>query len=218
MELPINASWNLKKLLNMRSSVYHLVAGRDRLLSTKQIWEDMLSMAPKVAWHHLVWFSGLIPNHFIILWMAILDRLPTRARLLRMGITIENVNCLFCNMIPETQSHIFFECDYAKSLWASILQLCDINRNICHWDGELAWAVHCFRGKSLLTRVLKLAFTSYVYGIWRERNNKLFGGKTRTMIENLEDIKDTIRIRMSGWRINMMDLRNAAICARWGIA
>ncbi|XP_039069708.1 uncharacterized protein LOC120216315 [Hibiscus syriacus] len=127
-------------------------------------------MAPKVVWHHLVWFPGRIPKHNIILWMTILDRLPTWVRLLRMGIIMENVKCLFCDMVPETRSHSFFECDYAKNIWKAILLLCGVNRRVSHWDGELAWATHCFKGKSLIARVFKLALTSYLYVIWRERN------------------------------------------------
>ncbi|KAE8686802.1 hypothetical protein F3Y22_tig00111027pilonHSYRG00158 [Hibiscus syriacus] len=62
-----------------------------------------------------------------------------------------------------------------------------------------------------------MSIALYAIGM-RERNSRLFGGKARPLIEILEDIKDAIRIRMSGWHINRMDLRNAAICANWGIA
>ncbi|XP_039007845.1 uncharacterized protein LOC120135683 [Hibiscus syriacus] len=209
---PTDASWNFKKLLKMRHSVNHLFVNRDCALSTRQIWEDLRIVAPKVAWHHLVWFSGRIPKHNIILWMAILDRLPTRVRLMRMGLVIENDRCLFCDLVPETRNHIFFECDYAKSLWKAILLLCGVNRRVSHWEGELSWAAHFLKGKSLLTRVFKLPLTSYVYVIWRERNNRLYGGLLRLMSDILLSIKTDIQIRLDGWPINRSDSRNIALC------
>ncbi|XP_039038587.1 uncharacterized protein LOC120176171 [Hibiscus syriacus] len=150
--------------------------------------------------------------------MAILDRLPTRVRLMRMGLVIENDRCIFCDLVPETRNHIFFECDYAKSLWKAILLLCGVNRRISHWEGELSWAAHCLKGKSLLTRVFKLALTSYVYVIWRERNKRLYGGLLRPMSDILLSIKTDIQIRLDGWPINRSDSRNIALCVSWGIS
>ncbi|XP_039003143.1 uncharacterized protein LOC120129800 [Hibiscus syriacus] len=173
----------------MRYTVRHLFVNRDCVLNTRQTWEDLRIMTQMVGWHHLVWFFGRIPKHNIILWMAILDRLPTRMRLMRMGLVIENDRCLFYDLVLETRNHIFFKCYYAKSLWKAILLLCGVNRKVSHWESELSWAAHCFKGKSLLTRVFKLALTSYVYAIWRERNKRLYGGLHRPMSDIMLNIK-----------------------------
>ncbi|KAE8726150.1 Detected protein of unknown function [Hibiscus syriacus] len=218
MNPPANASWCFRKLLKMRHIVCHLFVERSNKLSTRQIWEDVRTIAPKFVWHHLVWFSGRILKHIIILWMVILDRLPTRVRLMRMGIAIENDRCLFYDLVPETMSNIFFECEYAKNLWKAILLLFGVNHRVSHWDGELSWATHYFKGKSLITRVFKLALMSYVYAIWKERNNRLYGGMPRLMSDILEDIKVDIQIQFDGWPINRTDSRNATFCDRWGIS
>ncbi|KAE8658820.1 VQ motif-containing family protein [Hibiscus syriacus] len=75
--------------------------------------------------------SGLVPHskHSIILWMAVLDRLPTRVRLMRMGLVIENDRCLFCDLVPETRNHILFECDNAKSLWKSLFCSVELSKS-----------------------------------------------------------------------------------------
>ncbi|KAE8663142.1 hypothetical protein F3Y22_tig00113096pilonHSYRG00099 [Hibiscus syriacus] len=144
-------------------------------------------------------------------------RLPTRVRLLRMGLAIENDKCLLCSIKPETRDHIFFECGLTNALWGAILSLRGVNRNVSSWNGELAWAIHCFKGKSLIVRVLKLALAGYAYSIWKERNNILFGGKARLMRYILEDIREIIRIQFSGWSIDRVDSRNVALCVNWGI-
>ncbi|XP_039020600.1 uncharacterized protein LOC120152444 [Hibiscus syriacus] len=213
-----SSSSQRRRLLKLRPAAHHLFVNRDKELSTRQIWEAIRPEAPKVVWHHLVWFVGRIPKYCIILWMVILDRLPTRIRLLRMGFAIDNDKCLLCNLESETRNHLFFECDYAGNLWKAILQLCGVNRRASHWDGELAWATHCFKGKSLITRVLKLALSSHVYWIWKERNDRLFGGVPRPWSTILEDVKAVVRIRLRGCSINVADPRNATLCASWNIA
>ncbi|XP_039020242.1 uncharacterized protein LOC120152010 [Hibiscus syriacus] len=132
LNLPSNASWYFRRLLKLRHAAHHLFVNRGKELSTRQIWEAIRPEAPKVVWHHLVWFAGRIPKYCIILWMAILDRLPTRIRLLRMGLAIDNDKCLLCNLESETRNHLFFECDYARNLWKAILQLCGVNRRASH--------------------------------------------------------------------------------------
>ncbi|KAE8729270.1 hypothetical protein F3Y22_tig00003725pilonHSYRG00291 [Hibiscus syriacus] len=142
MSIPINASWRFKSILKLRHVVSHLFVGKDRDLK-----------------------MGRIPKHNIIVWMAILDRLPTRVRLLRMELDIENKKCLLCGIEAEIKDHLFFDCGFARELWGAILTLCGVNHTVSNWDRELAWVVHCFKGKFLLVRVFKLAWASHVWKV-----------------------------------------------------
>ncbi|XP_039010202.1 uncharacterized protein LOC120138882 [Hibiscus syriacus] len=195
-----------------------MFAGLDRSLSTRSIWEALRTRAPKVPWQHIVWFPGRILKHSVIAWMAILDRSPTRVRLQRMGLNIENVDCLLCGMEAECRDHLFFGCIFAKGLWGAILGLCDVYRGVSCWDGELVWAIRCLKGKSFIVGVLRLAWTSHIYGIWKERNNRLYGGRAQSVDDVLQDIKEALRVRMEGKAININDPRNAILCANWGIS
>ncbi|XP_039045913.1 uncharacterized protein LOC120185900 [Hibiscus syriacus] len=175
MEVPKNASWSFKYLLKIRPEVAPIFVGQVQEVSTRYIWDKLRSPAPKVPWHHLVWFSGRIPKHSIIVWMAILNRLPTRVRLLRTGLAIETDKCLLCCEEAETKDHIFFEWQFAKELWGSILELFCISREPCSWEGELAWASLLFKGKSFIVGILKLAWSRHIYGIWKEMNADCLG-------------------------------------------
>ncbi|XP_039015373.1 uncharacterized protein LOC120145660 [Hibiscus syriacus] len=197
--------------------VFHLFDGPACDLNARCIWEDMRLKAPKVSWQHLVWFSGRIPKHNVIVWMAMLDRLPIRVRLLNMGLSIDDDKCLLCGLVPESIERPFFDYRFAKGLWAAVLVLCGLYKMVSSWDGEVAWATHCFKGKSLIVKVLKLAWVGHVYCIWRERNNRLFGGRARSVDDVLQDIKDAVRIRMMGKPINRADSRNIALCTSWGL-
>ncbi|XP_039057438.1 uncharacterized protein LOC120200747 [Hibiscus syriacus] len=206
MEVPKNTRWSFKYLLKIRPEVAPILVGLAQEVSTSYIWDKLRPPAPKVPWHHLVWFSGRIPKHSIIVWMALLNRLPTRVRLLRMGLAIESDKCLLCDNEAETRDHLFFECQFARDIWGSILNLCCISRECCSWKSELAWATLLLKGKSLIVVILKLAWSGNIYGIWNERNGRLFGNRARSNDELLGDIKETIHIRLAGKAFNRLDL------------
>ncbi|KAE8654519.1 hypothetical protein F3Y22_tig00117048pilonHSYRG00574 [Hibiscus syriacus] len=191
MEIPTNASWSFKYLLKIRPDVAHLFSGQ---------------------------FPGRIPKFSIIAWMSMLNRLPTRVWLVQIGLTIETDKCLLCGTVAEIRDRLFFECSFVKELWGFILELCGISRGASSWDGELAWATRLFKSKSLIMRVLKLAWTGHVYDIWMERNNRLFGRRIISKEDMLGDIKQTIRIRLQDLSFNRIDSSNVVICDKWGIA
>ncbi|XP_039060072.1 uncharacterized protein LOC120204049 [Hibiscus syriacus] len=131
-----------------------------------------------------------------------------------MGLSIESDKCVLCGVEAEIRDHLFFDCDFVRELWGDILTLCDVTHRVSYGDRELAWIVHCFKGKSLLVRVIKLAWAGHAYDIWKERNSRLFGGKTRLVGNVLKDIKETIQIRLKGWTINNVDPRNDSLCVK----
>ncbi|XP_039052924.1 uncharacterized protein LOC120194796 [Hibiscus syriacus] len=218
MSIPTNVSWSFRYILRVRPSVLHLFTGPIHNLSVRSIRDNLRIIFPKVSWQYLVWFPGRIPKHNIIVWMAILDRLPTRVWLLRMGLSIVDVKCLMCGIEPECRDHMFFGCNFAKDLWGAILALCGVYRGACSWESELSWATYCFKGKSLIARVFRLAWAGHVYSIWKERNCRLYGGSARSVDALLQDIKAVIRIRLERSTICRSDECNAALCARLDIA
>ncbi|KAE8658992.1 Eukaryotic aspartyl protease family protein [Hibiscus syriacus] len=117
----------------------------------------------------------------------------------------------------KTRSHMFFGYYFVKDLWGKILSLCGIVCDVSTWDGELAWAVQLLRWKSLIVQVMKLAFTSHMYCIWRERNTRLFGGRGRSVGELLNDIQEIIQIRFQRRSNSRADSRNVSLCTSWGI-
>ncbi|XP_039037375.1 uncharacterized protein LOC120174667 [Hibiscus syriacus] len=113
--------------------------------------------------------------------------------------------------------HLFFGYNFAKDLWGATLTLCGLYRGVRGWDSELAWAICYLKGKSLIVRILRLAWAGHVYCIWRERNCRLYGGCARPMDALLQDIKVVIRIQLMGCNISSSDPHNTALCTSWGI-
>ncbi|XP_039071287.1 uncharacterized protein LOC120218420 [Hibiscus syriacus] len=105
-ESPTN-SWGINKLIKLRNEALPILnAGVSK---TKKIWDEIREKHNKVPWHNVVWFPLHIPKASVITCMAILDRLPTRARLSRMGISTDGLFVL-CKEEIETRNHFSLIC------------------------------------------------------------------------------------------------------------
>lgn len=71
-----------------------------------------------------------------ITWLAIHDRLATKARLCQWGV-IADSSCIFCGHTVETIHHLFFECPVSKTLWTKCLQQLGINYTSRSFEDEV---------------------------------------------------------------------------------
>ncbi|XP_039060369.1 uncharacterized protein LOC120204345 [Hibiscus syriacus] len=208
-----NVSWSIKRILKLRTtSSPFLTAG----LQPKEIWEISRTHEQKVSWHRLIWFPLHIPKHSLLAWMVLPDSLPTRDHLQRMGICSEGI-CINYNLFQESRDHIFFHCPLAAELWSSILQLTGMNSSFMSWDDFIVSACSTWKGKSLITVLLKLAWSAFIYFLWQERNNIIFLGHRRSVEALLEEIKNVVGIRLRGKSINRLDSINLSLCSAWNI-
>ncbi|XP_013622487.1 PREDICTED: uncharacterized protein LOC106328561 [Brassica oleracea var. oleracea] len=81
--------------------------------SARDTWRALHPYPVEVVWHKAVWFSGRIPKHAFISWVAARDRMVTRDRLLRWGLTVPSA-CMLCVSNQENREHLFFDCAYSN--------------------------------------------------------------------------------------------------------
>ncbi|KAE8720463.1 RING/FYVE/PHD zinc finger superfamily protein isoform 3 [Hibiscus syriacus] len=121
--------------------------------------------------------------------MAMIDRLPTRDRLHRIGI-VSNESYVLCNESLENRNHLFFECQTASQLRDQIFHLNGIYKTVLSREDLITWASKYWKGKSLLITILKLAWNATIYVLWEKRNRRIFKGCSRSIEELLRTIKD----------------------------
>ena len=63
-----------------------------------------------------------------------------------------------------------------------------IGRFIDGWTEELVWAVQRLKGKALISQLLRVGWTAFIYQIWRERNSRVFKQKEEDADQILEHI------------------------------
>lgn len=76
--------------------LYSWVAGdfRSHQFSTAKTWEVLRPRNSLKEWSSSVWFKGVTPKNAFTMWVAQLDRLPTRSRLSAWGLPISSACCL----------------------------------------------------------------------------------------------------------------------------
>ncbi|XP_038998816.1 uncharacterized protein LOC120124149 [Hibiscus syriacus] len=134
----------------------------NRTLTIREIWQEIRINGEKVPWQSLIWFPLHIPKHSMIAWMALLDRLPTRYRLQRMGILTAG-NCVLCSDALESCSHLFFECFIATQLWEKILHHNGITKSISSWDDMVDRASNTWKVSAFLSNKIRI-FHSRTFG------------------------------------------------------
>ncbi|XP_058208159.1 uncharacterized protein LOC131321169 [Rhododendron vialii] len=77
--------------------------------SVHSAWEAIRNELPIQQWHKVVWFSRNVPHWAFILWLAIQNKLSTKDRLFKWGMTVA-VDYVFYDNGEESHHHLFFQC------------------------------------------------------------------------------------------------------------
>ncbi|KAG2298228.1 hypothetical protein Bca52824_034700 [Brassica carinata] len=111
----------------------------------------MGGLTPRSAvkdWAKLIWFSGAIPRQAFNMWLANLNRLPTKVRMASWGLNVQTA-CCFCSNHEESREHLFLTCSYTDALWRLIFARLDR-----HHAPLISWS-------ELLSSPLNLFFTTF---------------------------------------------------------
>lgn len=139
-----------------------------------------------------------IPRHSFLTWLVVLDRCPTKDRLLRWGLLGVNPICLLCNSQPESRDHLFFQCCYSETVWRAITLRCQFPSPV-GWEQNLNHMIQ-LRGNKDLRRLTLMAIQATVYWLWNERNKRHHQHIFRTTDSLIEVIDKQIRNRIQSFR------------------
>ena len=64
-----------------------------------------------------LWKTRVTPKAQLLGWRMLLDKLPTKAKLIAKGILLQLSLCEFCLECEETVEHLFFSCKVAQKVW-----------------------------------------------------------------------------------------------------
>ncbi|XP_074278673.1 uncharacterized protein LOC141602269 [Silene latifolia] len=128
----------------------------------------------KAAVGKLVWWLATMPDHlwvrwvntvYIKAWIYFDNALKTNFKLHKLGIDDDDIYTI-CGMGSETDSHLFFECEYSSKIIALIGN--QIRENI-PVDNHTEWRRR-LTGSTMRKGIINALLNASIYAIWRQRN------------------------------------------------
>ncbi|CDY65550.1 BnaCnng47640D [Brassica napus] len=169
--------------------------------STGDVYTYLRGTVNEVDWATVVWNSYGISRHNFHTWLMILDRCPTRDRLLRWGISVSHLY-LLCNNASESRDHIYFDCNFSFDLWAISARRCGLTPNRS-WSDTITQlkSLPMDRSSRPHRLLVLLAWQSTIYWVWNERNARLHSNTYRSIDSLFKTIDLQIRNRTQSFRV-----------------
>lgn len=159
--------------------------------STKACYEASEGRVEECAYINFLWRRDILSKVSFVLWEVFNNSLTTRDMLRHKGINTDSTVCVMCNQVDESMDHLFLHCqttfkilDYfikafpiSWPLPATILQLFE------------AWTWNVLSGRC--KKIWSILHYAIVWNIWKEMNNRVFGGRHKSEFELLIYIKQT---------------------------
>lgn len=121
-------------------------------------------------WGH-IWKKGCLPPRIkLFLWKLAHEALPLFHVLASRGINV-NTTCIICNHGQEDAMHTFFQCTFARACWFGS----SIPLRIDGLPNQVFQALSYV--SDALTDNQWERFVSMLWGIWRSRNDRVYGAK-----------------------------------------
>lgn len=166
--------------------------------SSSHTWNYLRPRSSEKPWHSSIWFKYATPKQAFLMWIAHLNRLPTRVRLAFLGMQIPT-SCCLCSVYDESRDHLLLRCTCSQEIWNKIPLRLRLPACIFYpWIALLTWNnLQTYTSPSLHRR---LASHSATYHIWKQRNNVLHNHQLISPSTVFKEIDKEICNTITTWR------------------
>ncbi|KAK1321880.1 hypothetical protein QJS10_CPA03g01261 [Acorus calamus] len=145
-------------------------------VSTSAAWNVFRHQSPTCDWSQYLWHPIQVQKHSFLCWQALLNKLPTRARLQSRGLSTSGT-CGLCNIERESVEHLFIHCSFSAYVWTALLNSLGLRRKrFPTLADHVSWLVSLAKSPSERS-VLLFLLTQTFWTIWIERNSRIFNDK-----------------------------------------
>lgn len=120
---PKDCSWIVRKMMSYKDLLINSQYWNEAILKgeyqTKSMYKEIRGEKLQTSWYRLFYTNSARPHAKFIMWLACLDRLATKERLVKFGVVTNGV-CVFCGL-PKRQEHILFACSMTSKIWQEVL-------------------------------------------------------------------------------------------------
>ncbi|XP_056694961.1 uncharacterized protein [Spinacia oleracea] len=195
---PAVARWVVKYVCSVKESFNNFLHSSQWMISPnysiKKMYEAIYGNNTRVRWCHLVWNRLSIPKHIFTLWLAMHDRLKTKARLYKIGVGNDKL-CPIYNCAEETVIHLYFNCAYGKACLSIMLGWLEIHCTKTHLYQVLIW-LRTNRKGDFRKKVAYTAIAALTYCIWGARNFVVWELQVPTVMHTVHQAQADVKGRI----------------------
>ncbi|GJU06197.1 RNA-directed DNA polymerase, eukaryota, reverse transcriptase zinc-binding domain protein [Tanacetum coccineum] len=189
-------------------------SGTTTEFSSNQVWKDMRILNDEMKWWKVIWFSQNVPRQAFVLWMASKGKLVTQDKLSEWYHS-NDWKCPMCLQVEDSHKHLFFECEYFKTVWEKVQQMENVN-NLKDLDECMIKFSKLPCKNSIWSIVRRWCLVDPVYHLWIERNARLFHQEEKSNNNMLKHILGSVSNRLMTLRVKNSNAVKE-VEDKWGI-
>lgn len=172
--------------------------GASDTFSSSAVYNSFFEHLITVTWHPIIWIKKGIPKHSSLAWPMLLNRSPTRDRLISWGLQSDPL-CLLCNASNESRNHLYFECPFSTAIWTYYATSLGIPQPSSSWE-DVAHSLMSLTGSKDRIYLSILSWQATIYEVWWERNERLHRNRFRREEAIWKRINGLIKNKISSLR------------------
>jgi hypothetical protein len=158
-----------------------------------------------------IWKGGVPSKVCAFSWQMLLNRIQTKVNLCRRRIIQQqDTLCVLCGAVEESTTHLFLHCQKSALVWYAVMK----------WLGFVvivppnlisSFVILGEHGKGKREKVcLSLIWNSYVWSIWKFRNDCIFNNK----VVVIEELIDYVKFQSWNWFVGRV-AKNPCLMYEW---
>ncbi|GKB54424.1 reverse transcriptase domain, reverse transcriptase zinc-binding domain protein [Tanacetum coccineum] len=189
------------------------------LHSVAGAWDSLQLRADIVDWYHVIWFPHCNPRHAIYMWLVIKEKLKTQDRLRQWdvgpSIDLNLLRCPLFDMVPDSHSHLFFECSSTSQVWLQVRAFTGMSSVPPRLVDVLAFLIPS-KGSSVSNVIYQIVLAATTYCLWNERNSRLFKKKSNAD-QIVQHITSLVRMKLVTFKFKKMTTKSRLLLDKWKV-
>ncbi|XP_020266403.1 uncharacterized protein LOC109841891 [Asparagus officinalis] len=177
-------------------------------------WDQVRTHFNSFDLYNVIWFPSANPKMACCLIKCIYNRMATRDRLSKFGITSVE-DCVLCSGEKESRDHLFFQCPFTAFIW----KLCKLKLRldptvIQDLTSEALHIQQKFKVRDRTFKLARLVLSATVWHIWQERNRRIFHNQRMHKVMVFRRLYEDINVllRTCNWKAG-----NEEVLANWSL-
>ncbi|GKB42989.1 hypothetical protein Tco_0887931 [Tanacetum coccineum] len=133
------------------------------------------------------------------------------------SIDLNLLRCPLCDLVPDSHSHLFFECVFSSHVWSKGRVLCRMDSIPPRLIDIITFITPISKGKTVVSILSRIVVAATSYYIWKERNERLFNKISMSPDQIVQVILSMVRLKLVSFKFKKTSTRSRLLLDQWKI-